>query len=242
MLSDRLPDPGNEEGTSMVELLVGMAMGMVVLAGLSMLLIVVMHGNARVDARVEASDNARLAMTRIMEELHSACAVQQLAPVQEKSTIQNLIFIHDPYGAASTPNQLPVMSQITYSPTKRTLSEADKKAEAVSGLGWKWPTAWEPPRILASSISPANSNQSIFNYYRYTAGALAEKTPLSAPVPGGLSEVNARATILVNVAFKASPRNEPVADSGAATTIQNSATFRLTPPSYYNLEEALPCE
>ena len=40
MLSDRLPDPRDEEGTSMVEVMVGMAMGMVVLAGLAMLLIV----------------------------------------------------------------------------------------------------------------------------------------------------------------------------------------------------------
>jgi Tfp pilus assembly protein PilW len=74
MLRDRLPDPQDEEGTSMVEVMVGLAMGMVVLAGLAMLLIVVMRGNARISARSEASDNARVTMTRIMEELHSACA------------------------------------------------------------------------------------------------------------------------------------------------------------------------
>ena len=50
----------DERGTTMVELLVGMAMGMIVLGGLSMTIIVVLHGSARVSARVEATHNARI--------------------------------------------------------------------------------------------------------------------------------------------------------------------------------------
>ena len=48
-------------------------------------------------------------------------------------------------------------------------------------------------------------------------------------------------TILVNVAFTVSPRSEPVSDAGAATEISNSATLRLTPPTYRG-EKAKPCE
>src|ERR1700755_3407497 len=85
---------GDESGTTLVELLVGMAMGMIVLGGLTMVLIVVVRGNARVDARVEATDNARIAVVRITEELHSACTAHGAAPVQESSTANKLVFKH----------------------------------------------------------------------------------------------------------------------------------------------------
>jgi Tfp pilus assembly protein PilW len=85
----------DEEGTTLVELLVGMGMGMVVLAGLAMVMIVTLHGNARVDARVEATDNARVVMTRIIEELHSACVKPMATPVKEGSTRNTLIHAWD---------------------------------------------------------------------------------------------------------------------------------------------------
>jgi Tfp pilus assembly protein PilW len=231
-VADRLQD---EEGTSMVELLVGLAMGMIVLAGLSLLLIVTLHGNARVDARVEASDNARIAMTRIMEELHSACVTPQVAPVQAESTLQTLVFTHDPSGVASTPEELPVESKVFYS--NGVLYQAEKHATGGTQLSPIW-GPWEAAQIVVSNVAPANTDGSIFRYYKFEAAEA--KTPLPAPVGTGLGS-NAAETILVEVKFKASPRNEPVADAGAATTIQNSATLRLTPPNYLE-SKAMPCQ
>lgn len=210
-------DLSDEDGTSMVELVVGMGMGMVVLAGLSLLLIVTLHGNARVDARVEASDNARLTMTRIIEELHSACVSPTLAPVQPKSNENKLIFKRGTYGQAAEAGASPITTEIWYS-ADGTLREKDTPGSE---------------RILLSHVSPTSS-QPIFRY----------ENPTTTPTRfvGTLKEEEAGHTILVKVAFKANPKSEPVADAGAATEIENSAVLRLTPPTYESGKVAKPCE
>jgi len=219
MLRDRLPDPQDDEGTSMVEVMVGLAMGMVVLAGLAMLLIVVVRGNARIGARSEASDNARVAMTRIMEELHSGCALAATAPILKESTKEELIFKHGTYGTASSVTAAPVQTAIRYSPGEKVLWEE---------------TVGSPPRILLSNVNPPASEESEGKIFRYSS-AEGQFNDVK------LSEEHALLTITVKVAFKASPKSEPVTDAGAATEISNSATLRLTPPTYRG-EKAKPCE
>jgi Tfp pilus assembly protein PilW len=217
MLRARLPEPGVEEGSSMVEVMVGMAMGMVVLAGLSMLLIVTLHGNARISARAEASDNARVTMTRVIEQLHSACVNPTEPPVKAGSYEDKLIFTRGTYGGAAAAGAAPIPVELTYSPVAHTLSES------VSG---------GKPRILLSNVSTA-SGKPIFSY----------ENPTSSPsrFEGKLGSKEAEYTIQVRVAFKASPKSEPVKDAGAATEIENSVVLRLTPPTYEG-KVAKPCE
>jgi hypothetical protein len=219
MLTDRLPDPQDEEGTSMVEVMVGLAMGMVVLAGLAMLLIVVTRGNARISARAEASDNARVTMTRIMEELHSACVTPATAPVKPTSTPSTLVFTRGSYGGEAAANEAAITTEIEYR-NDGTLRER---------------SSGSPERILLSDVSPPGEGE-VFEYENPTVpgGSPFEMT-------GGSLSTNAANTILVRVAFTASPRSEPVTDDGAATEIENSATLRLTPPTYRG-ETARPCE
>ncbi len=208
----------------MIEVMVGLAMGMVVLAGLSMLLIVVLHGSARIGARAEASDNARVAMTRILEELHSACAKAATAPVQSSSQDNKLVFT-TAYGVPAGANAAPVTTEIEYSPTARTLTET---------------RAGGKPRILLSNVSQAKNPKKpeelapVFVYENPTS-------PFTSPKGKETLGLNSEKTILVQVAFKASPKSEPVADAGAATEITNYATLRLTPPTYRG-ETAKPCE
>jgi hypothetical protein len=223
VLRSRLPDPMDEDGSSMVEVMVGLAMGMLVLAGVSMLLIVTLHGNGRISARAEASDNARVTMTRIMEELHSACVEPTIAPVQPKSTHTELIFKRGSYGGAAAASPTVTTATIYY--REGTLWERDEQ----SGK----PTV---PRTLLSNVSPI-PGQAIFTYENSTVpkGKPFEFTQT-------LGTEYASKTILVRVAFSASPKSEPVADAGAATQVENSATLRLTPPTYEEAKEAKPCE
>jgi hypothetical protein len=218
----------DEKGTTLVELLVGMGMGMVVLAGLSVVLIVTLHGNARVDARVEATDNANVVMTRIITELHSACVTPTVAPVQAGSSNIKLIFTHGSYGGTAAVTEAATLSEITYSETEHTLTQTDPPSK---------------PRILLSNVSPISSPEPepVFSYWKYENGSLA-KAPLSANAPSGLTSANAKETILVKIAFNAAPKAEPVSDAGADTAVRNSATLRLTPPSYSETATALPCQ
>lgn len=216
----------DEEGATLVELLVGMGMGMVVLAGLATFLIVSLHGTARVGARVEATDNARVVMTRIIEELHSGCVEPTVAPVQAGSSNINLRFTHGTYGGTAAVTETATLSEITYSEAEHTLSQTDPPSK---------------PRILLSNVSPISSVEPVFSYWKYENGSLA-KEALSARAPSGLSSENAKETILVKIAFDAAPKSEPVSDAGADTAIRNSATLRLTPPSYSETAKAMPCE
>jgi hypothetical protein len=229
----------DERGTTMVELLVGMAMGMVVLVGLSMTIITVLHGTSRVDARVEATDNARIAVTRIMEELHSACISPQIAPVREDSTGTSLIFWHAAAGEANEVEPTPVKSVIAYS--NGTLSQTDYAQ--VGGTTPNWAFEGEggthgpgSTRILLTNVGPPPGSNSVFAYETYESGSLE---PLS---DAGLSKAEAEATIVVKVALTASPRTSPVADNGSAATVRDSATLRLTPPPYNEELSAPPCQ
>lgn len=211
----------------MVEVMVGLAMGMVVLAGLAMLLIVVTRGNARVGARAEASDNARVTMTRIIEELHSACVSPTKPPVQARSTERRLVFERGTYGGESSANASAITTEIEYLPSG-TLVER---------------TNGGSPRTMLTDVSLAKDPtepETTVPVFRYENSTISPE-PLVFDGSGELG-TEAANTILVKVAFKASPKSEPVADAGAATEIENSATLRLTPPTYRQGEIAKPCE
>jgi hypothetical protein len=231
------PSLTDERGTTLVELLVGMAMGMIVLVGLSLTIIAVLHGTGRVNARVEATDNARIAVTRIMEELHSACVSPQIAPVRQGSTGTSLVFWHAAPGETEKVQPIPVRSRIVLN--NGTLTQIDYAK--TGGTSPKW--EFEPEtagrgsaRILLSNVAPPAGSSDVFSYEKYEGGVLK---PLSTT---GLSELEAAATIVVRVALSANPKSRPVADEGADATVQDSATLRLTPPSFNQGATAPPCQ
>lgn len=222
----------DERGTTMAELVVGMAMGSIVMIGLTALIIATLHGNARVDARVEATDNARVAMTRVTEELHSACISPQIAPIREKSSANTLVFWHAAAGQSNEVLPEPVRSSITYS--GGTLTQTDYALTGGASPKWTFATTGTSKKIL-TNVAPA-SESGVFTYYRYLNGGLQQ---LTAPE---LSEAEAATVILVRLGLKASPRTTPIADAGSAASIYDSATLRLTPPSYSEKSSALPCQ
>lgn len=218
----------------MVELLVGMAMGMVVLAGLTMVIIVTLHGNARVDARVEATQNARLTVTEIMEELHSACISPKIAPVKESSSGTKLVFWHAAGGEAKAVEPKPVKSEVTYE--GGALWQTDYAQAGGASPEWTFAATGER-RKLIGNVEPAPGKTGLFNYYRYEDGALAE-SPLATP----LSKAAAEETVYVKLSLTAEPASNPVHDAAADATVSDSATLRLTPPAYDEETVALPCQ
>jgi Tfp pilus assembly protein PilW len=227
----------DESGTTMIELLVGLAMGMVVMSGLTMLLIVVLHGNARVDARVEATDNARIAVTKVMEELHSACTTHEIVPVKVGSTGTILAFSHA--GTTSGKEAFepePVETLLVYNASSQTLSQFDYKKIGGTDLTPVFESHKAGngvSRILLSKVSPGGPKGELFSYYSYGASG---PTPVST-----ITSLTAPTVILVNVALTAGPRSTPVADAGANATVKDSASLRLTPPSSTGTE-AQPCD
>jgi hypothetical protein len=223
-----------ERGTTMIELLVGLAAGSVVLFAVSAMIVVTLHQTARVSARVDATQRARIVLTNVIEELHSACIAPQIAPVREGSTGTSLSFIHQAGGAAVL---TPVLSKISLS--GGTLKQFDYNALPGSAPPeWAFNTATpSSERQLMTGISPTSPSSSIFSYYAYSAG---QGSPISVIPP--LNKETASHVVQVGVAFTASPLNTPVPDAGAPASVGDSVLLRLTPPSYNKEVVSPPCQ
>jgi Tfp pilus assembly protein PilW len=227
----RLPPVGDERGTTLTELMVGVAAGMVVIMALSMLILATMHGVSRVSARVEATQQGRIAIARVMEQLHSACIAPEVTPVKENSSGTLLRFVHQ---TGSSVSPTPILSEISLS--GGALSQADFSATGGTAPNWTFASTPSATRQLLTGVAPIPGSTGIFYYYAYING-----TPSSAPLTTPLISTDAARTILVRVALNVTPDKTTVADSGADASIQDSASLRLTPPSFNEKVTSLPC-
>ncbi len=226
---------GDEGGTTLVELMVALAAGLVIFSALTMVIVVTLHGSAQVSARVDANQRARLTLSKIMEQLHSACMMPEVAPVREDSSDTELRFIHQT-GSSVAP--VPVLSVIKLTGT--TLSQSDYGPPTGTAPSWTFPTFPASPlstRQLMTGVKPISPSNPIFSYFAYSGGSVSTTR---LPVP--LKTPNPALTVTVHVAFTAAPGSTPVSDPHAATAVQNTATFRLTPPSFNEGSPARPCQ
>ena len=232
MLKRRL-DLADERGTTLAELVIGTALSMIVFTALAMLVITSIHASARVTARVHATQNARTALVRIIEELHSACVVPKIAPVQAGSSGTLLSFSHAPATEGTSATVKPVLSKVALSGTN--LVQTD-----YASLGGIPPTfsktAMGPPLTLASFVAPTPPSSAIFSYYTYSNGALV------AVPPKELGTTEANSVIQVKVAFTGFPPKTSTKDINVGASVANSAMLRLTPPSFQAGAGALPCQ
>lgn len=223
----------DEAGTTLIELMVALMTGLIILSALTMVIITTVHGTARVDARVEATQRARLALGKLMEELHSACVTPEIAPVKKASEGNMLRFVHQT-GSAVSPT--PVLSVISLS--ANTLTQADYATNGGTAPNWTFNEVTPiSTATLLTKVAPIPPSSSIFSYYKYSGGTISE-TPQTTP----LSEVEALLTVEVRAAFTAAPEHAAVADAKGGASVQNSATLRLTPPSFNEGSPARPCQ
>lgn len=222
----------DERGTTLVELMVGLAAGMVVMAALSMVMIVALRTTSRVGARVDATQRARVVLTQISEQLHSACVEPQMAPIRTGSTGTSLEFIHAASGTAAAVAPTPVKSVIFLNGD--TLEQKDYAwTSGSTASSWQFSPTATATRKLLTKVGPLGG--SVFTYYKYSNGkqeALAATT--------GLPE--AAKAVQVEIGLNALPSSQPVKDAGSDASIQSSAVLRLTPPSFSESAPALPCQ
>jgi len=228
----RLAPLGDERGLTLVELLVAISAGVVVLFGVVTALIVTLRETDRVTTRVHADQRARLAMSKVIDELHSSCVASGVAPIQPGSTATLLRFWHQ---TGSETSLTPVESRIALTGT--TLSQADYAATAGSAPVWEFAAAPDSSTQIMTGVSPLTPGTPVFSYYAYEEGEIAA-SPLATP----LTAQDAARTVQVNVAFRVAPLSNPVADPNAAAGIRDSAQLRLSPASFEPTAEDLPCK
>jgi type II secretory pathway pseudopilin PulG len=165
-----------QEGFTLVELLAAMSAGLVVVGGLVTVLSVTLQQTTNTFTRVDATERARVALTHIEDELHSACLVDSVTPIEggaqgsQDSDANNLVFVSQ-FGTAASPT--PVEHKITYNASKRTLTEY---TYSVSGLGsdpTKWVFSSTPTgaagKLLLTNVSQIQTPKvaPVFQYFAY---------------------------------------------------------------------------
>jgi prepilin-type N-terminal cleavage/methylation domain-containing protein len=171
----------DEQGYTLIELLVTMAAGLVVLAGLVTVLTVTLQQTTRTFTLSDATENARNVVAHIEDELHSACLTNGVTPIQgggsngtQDSDANDLVFVSQ-FGTSANPT--PVEHKITYSPTNGTLTEYTYPLSTGSPsdpTGWLFsatPTNSAGKRLLAN-VAPLYQASTktyipIFQYFAY---------------------------------------------------------------------------
>jgi hypothetical protein len=222
----------DERGTTIAELMVGIATGTVVMLGLTTLVVVTLHATTRVSARVDATQRARLVLTRVIDQIHSACIAPKVPPIQKESTSTILRFVHAP-GAAVAP--VPTLSVISLS--GETLSQSDYELKEGAAPAWIFKSTPVKTTQLMTGVSPIAATRPVFTYYGSSAGAVS-----ALPLPTPLTELDASRTIQVSMAFKAAPKSGPGTEDATPARMQGSATLRLTAVSFNDEATSLPCQ
>jgi hypothetical protein len=223
----------DERGTTLAELMVGLAAGTVVMLGLTTMVVVTLHASTRVTTRVDATQRARLVLTRVIDQIHSACIAPKVPPIQKESTGTVLRFVHAP-GADVSP--VPILSVISLS--GETLSQSDYALKEGAPPAWIFNSTPSKTTQLMTGVSPIAPTRPVFTYYGSSAGAVSALPLPAAP----LSELDASRTIQVSMAFKAAPASGPGKEDAAPARIQGSATLRLTAVSYNAQATSTPCQ
>jgi hypothetical protein len=222
----------DEHGTTLPELMIGLSTGLVVMVGLTTLTMTTLHTTARVSTRVDATQRSRLTLTRVVDQLHSACIAPKVPPIRKESTGSSMRFIHA-NGSAVSP--VPTLSVITLSGT--TLTQYDYSWKEGTAPFWVFNSTPSKTIPLMTHVAQMTPTRPVFTYYGSAAGAISP-TPLVTP----LSELDASRTIHVSIGLKTAPTNGPNTNDFTASRIQGSATLRLTAPSYNKEAPSLPCQ
>jgi Tfp pilus assembly protein PilW len=222
----------DERGTTLPELMIGLSTGLVVMVGLTTLTMTTLHTTARVSTRVDATQRSRLTLTRVVDQLHSACIAPKVPPIRKESTGSSMRFIHA-NGSAVSP--VPTLSVITLSGT--TLTQYDYSWKEGTAPFWIFNSTPSKTIPLMTHVTQMTPTRPVFTYYGSAAGAISP-TPLVTP----LSEIDASRTIHVSIGLKTAPTDGPNSNDFTPSRIQGSATLRLTAPSYNKEAPSLPCQ
>lgn len=247
----------NERGFTLVETLVAMVTGVIVVGAVFAILEVSLHQSSRLADFAQASQLGRTAMTRIVDELHSACIAPGFKPVQEGSTESKLIFID----AYSEKAEIPIGEKTR----KDEIAWSEEKLmdKIYSSNGGSWPefkfASEATPKggvRLGEQISKAEieNNESkvkekppIFRYYDYATKASTEPTEPSStltevkPPNGGFTKAEAEKVASVQVSFRTGPPSKSTEASRSAD-LTSQVTFAFSAAKSETPIQDSPCQ
>ncbi len=172
----RLPRrAGEEEGLTLIELLVASAIGVILLGAVGSMVVAAMHGQPEVSGRAQNISSARWVLERLTRELRSGVVVETASP----SEVSFRTYVrHTTCGSAEAPpSSTPAIEcKVTYSCTATVCSRAEadpKSAEAGT----------------ATTIFRGIDDSSVFSYAPNTEEPTYVGITLHIPNPSGPADL-----------------------------------------------------
>ncbi len=222
----RAPSLSASGGFTLVEMLVCIAAGIVLILATLAAFDASVRQSAAASDRVEATQNGRIAMEKLIQELNSSCVWSTVPPVQAGSDGSHVWFL-TAFSSVPLPN--PVLHQVWLT-AAGVLEDASYALIDPATPPGNWtlsafnvtPTS---TRILARGISYISGSNGLFQYYQYVQGQLAIDSAhqLSAP----LDTTTAPLVGAVTIGFAAAPSSN---SAQADRTINLTDTADLSPP------------
>jgi hypothetical protein len=215
---------GDERGLTLLELLAAMSSGLIVAAAAFSLLTTSQHLSSRATDQINADQRGRVAMDKIVQQLHSSCIAAAVTPVQPQSNANNLIFLQA-YGSGVTltPNKQSV------SLSGGTLTETSTLANGGNAPTWTFPATPTSTTQILTNVSPAvlsGVTQPLFQYFAYSNGSLSP-TPLAVP----LTTASAQSVAEIDISFAAGPSTPGGTQADRTVNQYSRAVLRLSPAS-----------
>jgi prepilin-type N-terminal cleavage/methylation domain-containing protein len=248
----RLRDP---RGFTLIEVLVAMIAGTIVLFALVLILEITINQTSRIDETAQVNQTGRTTMTKIVDELQSACLETKFAPIQAKSTEDSIRFAAAFTEKADIAYSEAAIHKIEWSPTAETLTES--KYAGTSGENGKIVFS-ETPESATTRLGEKITRGAvpIFRYYKYRAAgatsgteapeeALEPLTPTSETTALGSEASNVAA---VAITFKTGAKHEELLHSetkaiaSVPSEISNQVTFAFAAPTSESLIKDGPCQ
>jgi prepilin-type N-terminal cleavage/methylation domain-containing protein len=255
---------GEERGYTLVELLIAMVVGSIVILAAFALLRFTSSDVSRITARVRVDQRGRLALEKVMLELHSACVAPTVVPIRE-SNEKELRFVSEYSPLNKETEAIPTselstvrLHKIVYTaPTEKTLGTLVEES---------WPSTGSPPHYkfnekekpttvkllngVQQSVTKTGEKIPVFRYYRYynekdhepVYGQL-NPTALTATTASPLTETEAKNVTKVTISLALGPEASESATfaNDRAVALEDTAIFRLAPASETASESNLPC-
>jgi len=246
-------DPlAGEQGYTLIELVIGMAIGLVVSLAAFGLIEFVTADVSRITERTHVSQLGRTTLENVILKLHSSCVAVGIAPIRATSSATSLRFISENGEGASLSSVK--LRELLYSSAEGTLVE--KTWPSTGGIPPKYTFnegAKPATKLLLTNVSQTvvekegkKETVPMFRYYRYYNAEDAhpeygELDPEAMMVP--LSEATAKLAAKITIAFTVSPEGKEAAtfNHDRPIAFEDSAVLRLAPSSSSSAITNLPC-
>lgn len=232
----------DESGFTLTELLVTMVSATAIFMAITMMITTALRNQDRISRRIDAGSRVRPVLTHVIQELHSSCVAQHVAPViangsssgQNASTGTQISFI-----SKSGSDVTPVPEQHVISLSGNTLTETVYPASGGSQPGpWAFSSTPSSTTQLLTQVSAPPGG--MFQYFDFVNGAL-NTSPLATP----LTATNAGRAAVIQVTMISSPgrgtRTTSSWDPNSGLTVSDSVDLRLENAGQYPNQDNLPC-